>query len=212
MNVWLVLPVKSLRDGKTRLSPALNDQERRALIEELLARTLLQAAEFPGLDRTLVVSACAEVRATAQSYGARVLAESAPHGLNSALCQAQKALLKGNTAQMLMVSADLPLLSAQELRDLAGASSAKVVAIAPDRARQGTNGLCLPVSAPFDFSFGVESFERHLAATDRLGMASGIVERRGLAFDVDTPEQLAEIAFLTQHADDSVEPCAAANR
>ncbi|MEP6610133.1 MAG: hypothetical protein ABJA83_15870, partial [Burkholderiaceae bacterium] len=84
--------MKSLRDGKSRLAPALNPVERRALIEHLLARTLRQAAQFPGLERTVLVSACEDARARAKSLGAHVLEEHAPFGLNSALRQAQSAL------------------------------------------------------------------------------------------------------------------------
>ncbi|MEO8628118.1 MAG: 2-phospho-L-lactate guanylyltransferase [Betaproteobacteria bacterium] len=193
MSVWLVVPVKSLRDGKSRLAPALNAAERRALIEHLLARTLQQAAQFPGLDRTLLVSACEDARARAKSLGANVLEEHVPFGLNSALRQAQSALREYGATRMLMVSCDLPLLEAEDLRALARASSADAVALAPDRGRQGTNGVCLPTSIAFDFSFGTNSFVRHLDCLRQRNLRSTAVDRPGLAFDVDLPEHLAEL-------------------
>ncbi len=193
MSVWLVVPVKSLRDGKSRLASALNPAERRALIEHLLARTLQQAAQFPGLDRTLLVSACEDARARAKSLGANVLEEHAPFGLNSALRQAQSALREHGATRMLMVSCDLPLLEAEDLRALARASSADAVALAPDRGRQGTNGVCLPISIAFDFSFGTNSFARHLDCARERNLRSTAVDRPGLAFDVDLPEHLDEL-------------------
>ena len=133
MSTWLVVPVKSLRNGKSRLSVALDAVERPQFVEWLLKRTLQQAAQFPGLDRTLVVSACEHARACAAACGAHVLGERAPGGLNSALEQAQRELQRLGVCQMLMASCDLPLLTAADLEALAAAVSTDTIAIAPDR-------------------------------------------------------------------------------
>ena len=192
MSLWLVVPVKSLRDGKSRLAPALSAEERRAFNEWLLARTLQQAVLFPGLKRTLLVSACEEACACASAQGVRILKEHTPSGLNEALQQAQRSLHELGATRMLVVPSDLPLLRAQDLGDLASA----VLAIAPDRDRQGTNGLCLDLSVRFDFAFGPNSFARHLDGARRLGLEPTIVQRAGLAFDVDTPDHLRELRTL----------------
>lgn len=198
MSLWLVVPVRSLRDGKRRLAPVLDTRQRFAFIDRLLVHTLEQASQFPGLERTLVVSACEEARARASAFGARVLDENAPHGLNQALRQAQLALDELEATRMMMVACDLPLLEAEDLRRLAGASSGDTIAIAPDRSRQGTNGICLQTRVAFDFSFGPNSFERHLQCARQLGLRSAIVASTGLAFDVDTPEDLAELRTLEE--------------
>ncbi len=198
MSLWLVVPVRSLRDGKSRLAPALDAQQRRALVERLLVRTLQRAAQVPGLERTLVVSACSEARAQASACGAAVIEERAPGGLNSALRQAQLALRAAGVTRMLMVSSDLPLLQPEDLQCLAAASSVGAIAIAPDRAGQGTNGIGLHAAMDFDFSFGLNSFERHLEQVQQLDVDSAIVERTGLAFDVDLPNDLAELRALEQ--------------
>jgi len=198
MSLWLVVPIRSLRDGKSRLAPALDDQQRRELVERLLVRTLERAAQFPGLKRTLVVSACNEARSQASACGAMVIEEHAPAGLNNALRQAQLALRDAGVGRMLMVSSDLPLLQPEDLECLATASSADAIAIAPDRNRQGTNGIGLHAAMDFDFSFGPNSFQRHLERLRQLDFRSAVVERIGLAFDVDVPDDLAELRALEQ--------------
>jgi 2-phospho-L-lactate guanylyltransferase len=198
MSLWLVVPVRSLRDGKSRLAPALDARQRRWFVERLLVRTLERAAQFPGLKRTLVVSACNEVRAQASACGATIIEEHAPAGLNNALRQAQLALRDAGVTRMLMVSSDLPLLQPEDLQCLAAASSAGAIAIAPDRARQGTNGIGLHAAMDFDFSFGPNSFQRHLDRVQQLDVQSAIVERFGLAFDVDVPDDLVELRALEQ--------------
>jgi len=193
MSLWLVVPLRSLRDGKSRLAPALDPDQRYRLVEWLLTRTLEQAAQFPGLDRTLVVSPCEQARARALAAGARVLEEHAPGGLNHALRQARLALRGFAAARMLMISCDLPLLQAEDLRRLTSASSATTIALAPDRTQQGTNGVCLGSEIDFEFSFGPDSFERHVARARRLGKRVALVERDGLAFDLDLPADLTEL-------------------
>ena len=203
MSLWLVVPVRSLGDGKSRLAPALDAKQRRGFVERLLVRTLERAAKFPGLERTLVVSACNEARGLARACGAMTIEEHAPTGLNTALRQAQLALRDAGVTRMQMVSSDLPLLQPEDLQCLAAAPPAGAVAIAPDRRRQGTNGICLPAAMEFDFSFGPDSFQRHLDRMKQLDIRSAIVERVGLAFDVDMPEDLAELRALEkehQHA------------
>jgi 2-phospho-L-lactate guanylyltransferase len=195
MSICLVLPLKSLRDGKTRLAGVLEGSERAALIGSLLEHVLQQAAQFPGLEQTILVSACAEARACAARYGTRVLEEKVP-GLNQALDQARITARTAGATKMLIVPCDLPLLTADDLRCLAAAASLQTIAIAVDRARAGTNGLCLPASAHFEFAFGVESYVRHRATVERLGLRIATVERPGLAFDVDTPEDLQRLRSL----------------
>jgi len=189
-----------LRDGKQRLSAVLEDGQRAALVQWLLAHTLEQATGFPGLSRTLVVTACRDVVDWGSSHGIRVLRQARPDGLNSALREAQEAVAALGGSRMLVVSSDLPFLQTHDLQHLADAAPDGVLAIAPDLTGLGTNAMCLPVARAFDFAFGPDSFSQHCARAQMLGLESAIVRRRGLAFDVDLPVHLSElhqvIAFL----------------
>jgi 2-phospho-L-lactate guanylyltransferase len=65
------------------------------------------------------------------------------------------------------------------------------VAIAPDRAGTGTNGLVLRPPGVIGFRFGKGSFALHLEEVERAGVPLVAVNRAGLAFDLDTPQDLA---------------------
>jgi 2-phospho-L-lactate guanylyltransferase len=64
------------------------------------------------------------------------------------------------------------------------------VAIAPDRAGTGTNGLALRPPDAIPFHFGAGSRAAHAAAAEAANVPLTVVERPGLAFDLDTPEDL----------------------
>jgi 2-phospho-L-lactate guanylyltransferase len=102
---------------------------------------------------------------------------------------------------MLIVPCDLPLVSAEDLRRLADASTLHSIAISPDRTRRGTNGLCLPASVPFQFAFGNHSFAVHRVVSERLQLSVTEVDRPGLAFDVDTPDDLVQLRALSSGMD-----------
>jgi 2-phospho-L-lactate guanylyltransferase len=196
MSLWMVIPVRSFRDGKRRLAPVLDAGERTALVQWLLTHTLDQAAEFPGWSQTLVVTACREVSAWVNNLGIRVLEESGTGGLNGALRQAQATVVALGGSRMLVVSSDLPLLEPRHLRHLAGVASDDVLVLAPDRTDHGTNAMCLPVSRAFDFAFGPDSFSRHCERARLLDLESVFVRSRELAFDVDLPRDLSALHAL----------------
>lgn len=68
-----------------------------------------------------------------------------------------------------------------------------IVALAPDRAERGTNALLARPPALAPLAFGVGSFTRHQALAQRAGVEPLIFHAPGLAFDVDTPPDLAEL-------------------
>ncbi|MGH2457081.1 MAG: 2-phospho-L-lactate guanylyltransferase, partial [Candidatus Limnocylindria bacterium] len=86
---------------------------------------------------------------------------------------------------------DLPNLAVDDVRALVDAIPAAGVAIAPDRAESGTNGLALRPPDAIGFRFGPGSFAAHRAEARRAGLSLAVVRRPGLAFDLDTPDDLA---------------------
>ncbi|UCH49550.1 MAG: 2-phospho-L-lactate guanylyltransferase [Betaproteobacteria bacterium] len=191
MSDWLVVPVKSLRGGKTRLAHALAPAHRRALMDQLLVHIVTQATPYPGLDKTVIVSGCGETRARAIELGVRAIAETR-YGLNAAIRQGQLALRQWGASKMLVVPCDLPMLDSEDLRQLSQLCKPDLIAIAPDRRGVGTNGLCLDPHLEFVFQFGPDSYRGHIASALRLGLEHDTAHCPGLAFDVDTPEDLAE--------------------
>jgi len=65
--------------------------------------------------------------------------------------------------------------------------------ISPDDARSGTNALLLRPPGALPFSFGPGSFGVHLQAALRRGVRVRVCERPNVAFDLDSPEDLARL-------------------
>jgi 2-phospho-L-lactate guanylyltransferase len=189
VSLRIVIPVKPFDEAKSRLAPELDADSRARLARQLFLHVFETVRKFANCRNVIVVSRAAEVLTLAEAAGAIALRESSPPELNAALDQTAQFTSKSGATRILVVASDLPLLSPADLAALAqGACS-----IAPDRHRRGTNALLWPVV--LGFRFGADSFENHAAAARAAGFDPVIVLRRGLAHDVDVPDDLKDLPF-----------------
>lgn len=172
-----IIPVKALEQSKSRLSELLSAELRADLILHLLQHLL---AELPREAAPVVVTPDRRVIDLALRLGAAVLYDRA-QTLNGALLQAAEFA----AGDKLVLPVDLPFVARNDLMALLEAEGDLV--IAPDRHGVGTNGLLVRGAAPFGFAFGRNSFTAHLAAAKAGNRSTAIVERDGLAFDLDLP-------------------------
>lgn len=191
MGIWAMLPVKPLRRGKSRLASVLDETQRTALNRSLLDNTLRVLTSQRGIEKTLVISRDPMVLALARQYNARTLLERSGSNLNRAL-EIGTALLRSTTYRgVLIIPADLPMLTAEDLAEMVALSNRQpLVAIAPDRHNQGTNALLVCPPGLIRYAFGIGSFKRHCELAEEAGATVKIIRRPGLALDLDLPEDL----------------------
>jgi 2-phospho-L-lactate/phosphoenolpyruvate guanylyltransferase len=190
VSTRIIVPHRGLEQAKTRLAAVLDPAQRAALAEWLL-RHVLDAAVATEHE-VVVISPDASLGPVAAASGAQ-LAVQHGLGLNAGLAQARDEALRDGVDVLAVLHGDLPDLAPADVTALLGAVNGPgpAVAIAPDAAARGTNGLALAPPDAIGFRFGRDSFAAHLAAAGRSGTRLSVVERPGLAFDVDTPQDLA---------------------
>lgn len=200
-NSLAIVPVRSLTTGKSRLAPAISAETRRELTKRMLAITLAACRASDAIDQIIIVSPDAEALAFAHSLDAEAIGvrqDQGNPGLIPALDQARAVSLVNRFETTVVLFADLPLVNGDDVA--AFAQTPGQIAIAPDQNRIGTNGLLLRKGAldisGFAFQFGMASFEAHLAESRRLGIEPAVVRLPGLAFDLDTPDDLTDLITL----------------
>ncbi len=184
----VLVPVKAFHDSKLRLAPVLAQPGRAALARELAARVILAASPFP----VSVVCDDHDVAAFAESLGAAVI-WTPGRGLSGAVEEGVARLADTGARVVVVAHADLPRVSSFGRIGDAGSRSPSVT-IVPDRRRDGTNVIAVPVGMGFRFSYGPGSFGRHLTEAVRLGLECEVVEDDDLAADVDVPSDLELLA------------------
>jgi 2-phospho-L-lactate guanylyltransferase len=207
MALWAVVPVKPLRRGKSRLSGVLSEEERTSLNRKLLTHTVDTLIELPELEQVLVVSRDPEALALARYRGARtVLEDGAPH-LNIALTRATVIATTYAARGVLILPADLPQISAEDIQTMIKAGqNPPVVVIAPDYRGEGTNAMLVNPAGLIQYDFGPQSFERHVAQAESKGAEVKVLNLPSLAHDVDLPEDLTflngQLDYWTKEEDD----------
>ena len=179
MTTIAIIPVKSFRAGKQRLADVL-PEEQRATLGKAMAAHVTETAAQAGL-MPLVVTPDPEVAHWAIGLGWPSLPDPGT-GLDSA-AQAGAIWAAESRSAWLVLHADLPLLSAEELVGLKECFDARQDPIAPS-ADGGTS--VLGSESPIRFSFGPGSFRRHLARLPHPRIIAAI----GMLHDLDSPADL----------------------
>jgi 2-phospho-L-lactate guanylyltransferase len=144
-------------------------------------------------ERVVVVSRDAEALAIAQQHGAYGLAEDAPADLNLAIVAARNLGLQEGASSLLVLASDLPLVQPEDIQRIVVAGETASAVIVPDRRAEGTNALLLSPPALIEPAFGIQSFQRHLALLSEAGATTTILRLERVAFDVDVPQDLADL-------------------
>jgi 2-phospho-L-lactate guanylyltransferase len=191
MTFWAIVPVKPLQRGKSRLAGVLTQEERLDLNRRLLAHTMDTLTAIPEIEHVLVISRDQAALALAREYGARTVQEHGAPQLNIALTRATIVARTYATRGVLILPADLPLITPEDIQTLLSrAVDPPVVVISPDRRRQGTNALLVCPAGVIEYEFGPGSFQRHCTRARQAGAHLEICELPSLALDMDLPEDL----------------------
>ena len=201
-DVHAVLPIRSRDAAKTRLGLALDPEERDVLFLGMFANTVRVLAGWPSCRRIHVVTSDNSVSdVVTHGFGSVSTVLDPGTGLNDALRAGRDAAVAAGATAVLMLPADLPMLSVESLdrlleaadAALAAGSGAPLVVVAPADARTGTNALLLAPPTVIQPNFGPESFAAHLRAAAAKHASVQVVDDALLGFDLDTPDDLERL-------------------
>jgi 2-phospho-L-lactate guanylyltransferase len=192
MRTLAILPVKSFGAAKQRLAGRLGAGSRQALAQAMFADVLASLRHIPGLDAVAVVTADRRAESVAVGKHVTVLRDHEEAGQSAAASVGIRYALDAGFERVMLVPGDTPLLDRFEVATLL--ERAPAVAIVPDRHLAGTNALVLSPPDAIEPCFGPGSLARPTAAARAAGLEYTVERVPTLMLDVDTPEDLAELA------------------
>ena len=186
--VVAVVPLKNLKLAKSRLSNILAEGERQELVLAMFDDVLVSLRESPFIDKIFLV---------ADKYfnpiaDVQMITEIKNRGYDEAIIEALKDSRVNQAQAMLILPADLPLVSRDELDTLIRDQEDGSIRIAGARDQDGTNALVMKPPSLLATSFGAGSFERHKKFAKALSVKIEEVNLPGLSFDVDTEKDLID--------------------
>lgn len=196
-RIWAVVPFRGPVGSKRRLSGLLSAAEREQLSLAMLGGVLDVLLVSPEIERVLLLtpSPTSAIWPVHERLSVveepRIDGQSGENdGLNAALRHAQDLAAASGATGLTIVPSDLPTIAGADLAAILDAAVDAPVAIAPDSAAEGTNALLLQPPHALVPSFGVGSFARHRHLAEAAGLRVAVVERSGLALDLDTPDDV----------------------
>ncbi len=190
MNFVLV-PIKALAHGKSRLSALLSDTQRYGLSQAMLRDVLSNLRRAASVDRFGVVTSDPSLLEIAQSLGAEAIDEGHPRGLNDAVAMGTEFCLQQGATALLVLLSDLPLVTSEDIDLLfCETTDEPQVLLVTCKKGEGTNALLRVPPLVMPTCFGGPSLEAHKVCARKDGLACRVIEAPRIAFDIDSVEDL----------------------
>jgi 2-phospho-L-lactate/phosphoenolpyruvate guanylyltransferase len=184
MAIYAIVPVKRIGVSKRRLSKSLSLQERKALTVAML-EDVLKALKASQVAQTVVVSNDLSVKSIAEHFGI-LFFRPTRRGLNGAIEEAWGWCTKKGATSVLVLPADVPLVSPRDINNLITLGSyGNTVVLAPSK-DLGTNAFLHSAPPLINANFGPASFLKHYNEALSKNVCVKIFCSIGLGLDIDS--------------------------
>ena len=159
-----------------------------------MLRDVLEAlAQLEQPESISIVTGDAVATALAGDYGFDIIADHENAGETAAIALATDVTASGGSDGVLVIPADVPLITAAEIKAILDAAPESGTVLVPAADGRGTNAILRRPPSLFPARFGNDSFLPHLESARRAGFPVVILELPGVALDVDRPYDLAAL-------------------
>ena len=188
--------MRSINDGKSRLSDIVPPESRVKLIKLLLTQLLEKLetlkVEFPQIfSDILVITPCDEVEKISKAFDIIILKEQNLSGLNSALMKGISWSLENFYDSSLIIPGDIIDPNSEDIKKILeiGKNSRESMIICPS-SDFGTNALFLTLPTKMKLQFGPNSFFEHQKEATKRSIETIIAPLDSLKDDLDTGKDL----------------------
>ena len=192
MSLWAIIPVKPLKNAKSRLSHVLTPDQRYIFAQAMFRHVLSVTTSVQYVTGVVVISRDTKALSIAREMGAKTIQESMVSDLNPALMRATAVVKSWRADGVMILPADLPFVSVDDIKAMIRLSYTDTdsIVIATDEAGDGTNALLVRPPGLIEYSYGKGSFQKHIESAYRAqaNVISYYSDR--LALDIDVPGDL----------------------
>ncbi len=132
----------------------------------------------------------------AAEYEFEIIPDPDNPGETGAIEMATRLCVERGADSTLVIPADIPLMEAWEFDEILKHAPAEGSVLVPAADGRGTNAIFRRPANLFPLRFGNDSFKPHHAAAQGTGKPCIVLNLRGIAVDVDNPEDLQQLISL----------------
>lgn len=195
----ILVPVKHLETSKQRLSPLLSPAERLALAQAMLEDLLSALAECKYSQQVTLVSGDRRAHRLAEQHGFGIIDDASDPGETGAIEMAVGVAIERGADFMLVLPADIPLITAADVDQIFAAAPAQGTVLVSSASGRGTNAVLQRPPGLFPLRFGNDSFLPHLAAARATGKPVEVLNLPNIGVDIDEPSDLADVVAASSN-------------
>jgi len=197
LNVFAIVPVKTLASSKKRLASILTERERVKLSEAML-QDVLSAVCNSVVKNVIIVSKDQKVMKIAQEFDVVIVKEEEELGVNSAVALTND-ICKDCDASI-VIPHDLPFVIPLDIDMICNSAMGKrCVVITPSHRYDGTNALLRKPSDAIETHYDEDSYEIHVNKARERNVPVKIFLNKGLMLDIDEPRDITHV-IASDHA------------
>lgn len=187
--MWVIIPVKKLKNAKLRLEGYLSQEQRAELSVIMLQDVLEVLSTSEVVTGITIISSEGSLAEVAKLYGADFLLTESDSGYSEDAAKAIDKVCQTHQDDIAIIPSDVPLLGHDDLIKLDEIHEQGVI-LCPAQADGGTNGLLFDSSLQMPLLFGVDSLERYRQKAAELDIPLRIERIAGLERDIDRVDDL----------------------
>jgi 2-phospho-L-lactate guanylyltransferase len=199
MRGILLIPFKSLATAKQRLAEALNAEQRSQLAEAMLRDVLAAASGVRERIDVAIVTGDSRAKQIALEHRFLAMEDTRSESETAAIEMATSWAGENGYDTTIVVPADIPLVTADELHRVLDAAPAEGAVFVPAYDRRGSNCILRRPGSIIPLRFGNDSFLPHCETMKKTGKELIILEMPGIGLDIDNPDELKMLVGREGH-------------
>jgi 2-phospho-L-lactate/phosphoenolpyruvate guanylyltransferase len=189
----ILIPVKNLANAKQRLGAVLNQRSRTELAQAMLHDVANAVASWNHRPECAVVTSDSFAIEIARHYDFEIIPDPANPGETGAIEMATRICRERGVDFTLVIPADIPLIQADELKQIVSRAPEQGSLLVPAEDGRGTNAAFRRPADLFPLRFGNDSFTPHYAAARATGKTCVVLHLPGIGLDIDNPTHLHQL-------------------
>ena len=189
--MWALIPINDFSGSLSRLSEHLDRDQRKEMTQILATQVIEALYSVQSIEKIVVLSNERQWLKSFDNQKIIILKDPEIKKLKAKITHAANWIQSQGANQMLYLSVDLPFVQEKDITKFITEHQGGL-SIVKAHKENGTNALILDFPAILEFQFGVNSFDKHLAAAKAQKINTKIVEIKNLSLDIDTWNDLQE--------------------
>ena len=193
----IIVPINEFSVAKSRLRKSFSQDAINKLViklsSQLLDRVKALLVEFKGIYDLAILTECDKVKSLYKNRNILYISPQKKGTLSEKVSFAERWAVKKNYKTICILPSDLANPTLEDLRDIIFFPMEENMMVICSSYNNGTNALHITIPTNLKFSYGLNSFKKHLTIAKKNKIKTKILYLNSIQFDVDNEKDLTEL-------------------